>query len=288
MNMNTTLRRGSDDTLNMTPARVDTADRHGPARPPYQVELMGLPLDGFTLDQAVDHLISESAAGRGGYVMTPNLDNLYALWRDRELMDRARVAEVRVADGMPLVWASRVKGRPLPGRVAGSDLILSLTDAVAAHGRRLYLLGGEPGTAEAAAAQLRRRAPGLEVVGTACPPHGYERSPQELARIHHDLAAARPDFVYVGLPFPKASELILDLRRRLPHTWFLGLGISFSFVCGDIRRAPRWMQRAGLEWLHRLIQEPRRLARRYLVEGGPFAMRLLWTSYIDSRAQRAG
>jgi N-acetylglucosaminyldiphosphoundecaprenol N-acetyl-beta-D-mannosaminyltransferase len=252
----------------------------------HQVELMGLPLHGLTPSGAVAHLIAESAAGRGGYVMTPNLDNMYALTRDPDLMDRALEAELRVADGMPLLWASRIKGRPLPGRVAGSDLILELADAIARSGGSLFLLGGKPGTAGRAGEELRRRAPGLNVVGTYCPPFGFERDPREVDEIRARLVAADPQFVYVGLPFPKASQLIADLRRSLPGTWFLGLGISFSFVCGDISRAPGWMQKLGLEWLHRLIQEPRRLARRYLVEGGPFALRLFWNSYLDGRAER--
>src|ERR1700740_1630767 len=121
-----------------------------------QVELMGLPLHGVTPAGAVAHLIDESAAGRGGYVMTPNLDNLHALTRDPDLMDRALGAELRVADGMPLLWASRIKGRPLPGRVAGSDLIVSLAEAIARTGSSLFLLGGGPSTAERAADVLRR------------------------------------------------------------------------------------------------------------------------------------
>lgn len=265
---------------------TETISSPGPA-PAHQVELMGLPLDGYTADGAVQHLMAQSSAGRGGYVMTPNLDNLYALKRDPELMDRALAAELRVADGMPLLWASRIKGSPLPGRVAGSDLIFSLADAMAKTGSRLFLLGGEPGTAERAADVLARRSPGLQIAGTHCPPFGYEDRPAEMARIREVLVSSAPDFVYVGLPFPKASRLIAELRSSLPETWFLGLGISFSFVCGDIQRAPAWMQRLGLEWLHRLCQEPRRLARRYLIEGGPFALRLFWVSFLESRADRS-
>ena len=218
--------------------------------------------------------------------MTPNLDNLFAVSRDRELRDRALAAEIRVADGMPLVWASRIKGDPLPGRVAGSDLILELADEIAATGKRLFLLGGEPGTAERAADTLRERSPGLQIAGTYCPPHGFEHDGDEMARIQTTLVAARPDFVYLGLPFPKASTLAAVLRQSLPRAWCLGLGISFSFVCGEVDRAPKWMQKGGLEWLHRLRQEPRRLARRYLVEGGPFALRVFWTSYLERRATR--
>jgi N-acetylglucosaminyldiphosphoundecaprenol N-acetyl-beta-D-mannosaminyltransferase len=247
---------------------------------------MGLPLHCFTATSVVEHLIGESLAGVGGYVVTPNLDNLQALSRDNELRRKALAAEVRIADGMPLLWASRIKGTPLPGRVAGSDLIFSLAEAMRAGRRTLFLLGGEPGTADRAAAVLRERSQGLQVVGTYCPPQGYERSDEEMAEIRRHVVAARPDFVYVGLPFPKASGLIADLRQSLPATWFLGLGISFSFVCGDIDRAPGWMQKTGLEWVHRLIQEPRRLARRYLIDGLPFALRLFWSSFKERYAHR--
>jgi N-acetylglucosaminyldiphosphoundecaprenol N-acetyl-beta-D-mannosaminyltransferase len=258
-------------------------DTRGDERP-RQIEVMGLPLHTFTMEGVVQHLIDESSAGKGGYVVTPNLDNMFALTHDRDLRERAMAAEVRVADGMPLVWASRIKGEPLPGRVPGSDLILALADRIATAHQRLFLLGGEPGTADRAALTLRERTPGLEIAGTHCPPHGYERSAQEMERIQHALVDAEPDFVYLGLPFPKASALAASLRPALPRTWFLGLGISFSFVCGEVDRAPVWMQKGGLEWLHRLRQEPRRLARRYLVEGGPFALRLFWTSWQERRA----
>ncbi len=245
---------------------------------------MGLPIDSFTMTSVIEHLMTQSSAGRGGYVITPNLDNMFALSRNDELKERALAAEVRVADGMPLLWASRIKGDPLPARVAGSDLIFELAHELAAAGKRLFLLGGEAGTADRAADALRKRSPALKIAGTYCPPHGFERSEEQLSRLRRHAIAARPDFVYVGLPFPKASELIADLRAHLPHTWFLGLGVSFSFVCGDIHRAPVWMQRSGLEWVHRLIQEPRRLARRYLLEGGPFALRLFWVAYLERRA----
>jgi N-acetylglucosaminyldiphosphoundecaprenol N-acetyl-beta-D-mannosaminyltransferase len=176
-----------------------------------------------------------------------------------------------MADGMPLVWASRLQDTPLPERVAGSDLIWSLTHGAARLGASLYLVGGNPGTAEEAARTLTLAAPELAIAGTHCPPFGFEHDQEALARVEDEVAAARPALVYVGLPLDKQVALIPRLRERLPSTWFLGLGISFSFVSGDVSRAPRWMRAAGLEWTHRLAQEPSRLARRYLVEGVPFA-----------------
>ncbi|MFW6061966.1 MAG: WecB/TagA/CpsF family glycosyltransferase [Planctomycetota bacterium] len=233
----------------------------------------------------VNLIVDALADGRGGWVVTPNLDHLRRLRLDGQFRDVCRQASLLVADGVPLVWASRMQGTPLPERVAGSNLIFSLTEAAAVEGRSIFLLGGNPGTAEAAADEFRRRYPRIHVAGTYCPPVGFESDAEEMARIRTVLADARPDIVYVALGSPKQERLILQLRELLPQTWWLGVGVSFSFVCGDVRRAPRWMQRVGLEWLHRLCQEPRRLARRYLVHGIPFAAHL-FASALYCRVRR--
>ena len=251
---------------------------------PSQITLMGLPIDGFTLRGLVAHLVAQSQQRPGGYLMTPNLDNMRTLSHDPAVLARAMAADIRVADGMPLVWASRLQRTPLPERVAGSDVIWELAGELARTGKSLFLLGGEPGTAERAAAALTARIPGLIVAGTYCPPVGYQDDPTEMARIGAALRGALPDFVYIGLPFLKASALALQMRDVMPATWFVGLGISFSFVSGDVRRAPVWMQRTGLEWTHRLAQEPRRLARRYLLEGLPFAARMLASALMQRRS----
>jgi N-acetylglucosaminyldiphosphoundecaprenol N-acetyl-beta-D-mannosaminyltransferase len=244
---------------------------------------MGLPLDAYTQSTLIERLAADSGNRRGGYVMTPNLDHLRSVTRSDHLMALALQADIRVADGMPLLWASRIQGTPLPARVTGSDLVFSLSQALAAAGHSVYLLGGNPGTADAAAEILEQQADGLRVAGTYCPPYGFEHDAAELAKIGAALGAAQPDFVFVGLPFGKASELVATVRGSLPATWFLGLGVTFSFVCGEVKRAPLWMQRLGLEWLYRLIQEPRRLSRRYVFEGLPFAVRLLWASFLKRR-----
>jgi N-acetylglucosaminyldiphosphoundecaprenol N-acetyl-beta-D-mannosaminyltransferase len=176
---------------------------------------------------------------------------------------------------MPLLWASRLQGTPLPERVAGSELIYTLTAAAAEAGRSVFLLGGNPGAAERAGEELRRRNPTLKLAGTRCPPFGFEKDSASVDEITGALEAARPDVVFVCLGFPKQERLIERIRARLPTAWFLGVGISLSFVCGDIRRAPRWMQRIGLEWVHRLAQEPTRLFRRYVLHDIPFAFRLI-------------
>jgi N-acetylglucosaminyldiphosphoundecaprenol N-acetyl-beta-D-mannosaminyltransferase len=206
--------------------------------------------------------------------------------------EAVKAADLRLVDGMPLVWASRLQGTPLPGRVAGSDLVYSLSRAMAEHGRSVYLLGGEPGTASAAAGELQRQYPELIVAGTDCPAHGFESDDQQMHLLKERLVSAKPDMVFVALGSPKQEFLIQKLMPLLPSTWWIGIGISFSFVCGHVRRAPTWMQRIGLEWIHRLCQEPRRLAKRYLLHGLPFFLRLIasssWRRLFRDRAACPG
>lgn len=256
--------------------------------PPPSISLLGVRINRVTLAQAADHIVASIAAGQGGWVLTPNLDILRRIVRDRDFAGLIEPTTLRLADGMPLVWASRLRRTPLPERVAGSDLIWALCERAAKANQSVFLLGGNPGAADAAAAILTARSPGLKVAGTACPPPGFERDNGAVESIGERLQAERPDIVLVALGSPKQERLISVLRHRLPGAWFLGVGITFSFVSGEVRRAPRWMRRVGLEWIHRLAQEPRRLAKRYLVHGIPFALRLLAISTLEGagRAQR--
>ena len=239
------------------------------------VDLRGVRVHAVSEADAIRHILSEADAGRGGMVVTPNLDHLHRCLHDVAFAAMVSEAELVLADGMPLVWAARLQGTPLPQRVAGSNLITSLSQAAAEAGRSVFLLGGSPGTAEGAARVLTARFPSLRVAGTLCPPVGFENDPAKMAEIIETLATARPDIVFVALGSPKQERLIVKLRPLLPQAWWLGVGISFSFLCGEVRRAPLWMQKTGLEWLHRLVQEPRRLFRRYVVVGIPFAFGLL-------------
>jgi len=231
-------------------------------------------IDSVRERQAVQVVMDALEAGRGGWVITPHLDILRQYVASPQLRPLFDESDLVVADGMPLVWASRVQGTPLPERVAGSSMIWSLSAAAAERGGSIYLLGGEPGAAEESARKLRDANPGLRLAGVNCPPHGFERDAAARERVAVALRNARPDIVYVALGFPKQEMLIRSLRGEMPSVWFLGVGISLSFVAGRVRRAPTWMRKAGLEWLHRLIQEPRRLSRRYLIDGLPFAVRL--------------
>jgi N-acetylglucosaminyldiphosphoundecaprenol N-acetyl-beta-D-mannosaminyltransferase len=239
-----------------------------------RVRLLGLEIDNVTEAEAIGSILSALDEGRGGSVATPNLDHLRQVSHRPELAELVRGADLVVADGMPLVWASRVQGAALAERVAGSDLVWSLTAEAALRDRSVFLLGGAPGACEAAATKLHAMYPGARLAGHLCPPFGFERNAGEIERIRAALAEARPDIVYVALGFPKQERLISWLRVEFPAIWFLGVGFSLSFLADQRARAPVWMGRLGIEWLHRLAKDPRRLARRYLVHDLPFALRL--------------
>jgi N-acetylglucosaminyldiphosphoundecaprenol N-acetyl-beta-D-mannosaminyltransferase len=251
------------------------------------VVLSGVRFDALTESEVVDTVLAALAAGRGGRIVTPNVDILRRVQRDAEAREHVESASLVMADGAPLIWAARAAGHPLPARVPGSDLIWSISGALAEKGYSVYLLGGEPGTSEVAAAALTDRYPGITIAGHSSPPFGFDTRGDEYDAVCAEVIAARPDVVYVGLGFPKQERVIARLRTALPQTWFMGCGAAIGFVAGVYSRAPRWMQRTGLEWLHRLSLEPGRLMRRYLVEDAPFAARLLTASAL-SRLRKEG
>lgn len=259
--------------------RDDSSRRAAPgARTLPGVRFAGIDCDPLSEAEVIERVITASQAGQGGWISTPNIDICRQAQRDpgaRALLARA---SLRVPDGMPLIWAARLSGQRLPERVSGSSLIFSLTAAAAAGGRSVYLLGGEPGVPESAADALSRRYAGLKIAGTSAPPPGFDRDPVRVAGVRDQLVTAAPDIVYVGLGFPKQERLIAELAPELPRTWFVACGAAIPFAAGALPRAPSWMRRSGLEWLFRLISEPRRLARRYLIDDAPYAARLLAAS----------
>jgi N-acetylglucosaminyldiphosphoundecaprenol N-acetyl-beta-D-mannosaminyltransferase len=248
-----------------------------------RVRVAGFDFSSLTEEQVIAYIIRESLAGHGGWVATPNVDICQKSSADPVMRRLLRGATLLVPDGMPLIWAARLAGSPLPERVSGSSLIGTLSCAAAAAGLSIYLLGGSSGVPEKAALALIRRYPGLQVAGADAPRLGFEKSSAEVSAIRNRIRAAHPDIVFVGLGFPKQERLITQLAADFPRTWFVGCGAAIPFAAGTLSRAPAWMQERGLEWLYRLFKEPRRLFRRYLVDDVPYALMLL----ADSLAQRA-
>ncbi|GAA2880495.1 UDP-N-acetyl-D-mannosaminuronic acid transferase [Actinoplanes cyaneus] len=320
-----------------------------------RVHLDGTGIDRITEDEVVAVVRDALSWGRGGRIITPNVDILRRASADPAARRHLDDADLIVADGMPLIWASRLRGAPLPERVAGSSLIWSLSEGLGRDGRSIFIVGGTPAPrilgpglrdlleapleslslsgsssgslsespsaeqpasiraspaggrglarhrppaaiaarpcgAVRAAARLAAASPGLRIAGAISPPFGFEEDERMYADVCARVIDAEPGLVFVGLGFPKQESVIERLRRDLPSTWFVGCGAAVNFVAGDVHRAPRWMQRTGLEWAHRLGTEPRRLAGRYLRHDAPYALRLLaWAPRARSRpAQPAG
>ncbi len=237
-------------------------------------DLLGMPLARVDSRGLLDHMFARLAAGEGGWLVTANLDFLRRNTHDPAARALYEGADLRVADGMPLVWAARLQGVRLPERIAGSSLVLPIAERAAREGRSIYLLGGEPAANAMAATVLRARCPGLNICGASSPMVASPPTAEQAQALREELTRARPDLVLVGMGSPKQEHIIHALRPDFPRAWMIGVGITFSFLAGTVSRAPAWIQRAGLEWCWRLAQEPRRLARRYLLEDIPFSFEL--------------
>jgi N-acetylglucosaminyldiphosphoundecaprenol N-acetyl-beta-D-mannosaminyltransferase len=227
------------------------------------VWVWGLPLTPDTFEQALDRIDRLVAAGRPSFFITANLNYAMLTDADDRLKRLNEQAAFLLADGMPLVWWSRLGPRPLPERVAGSDLIYGMCQRAAAKGHRVYLLGAAPGVAQEAADNLVKRFPGLQIVGVECPPFRPLSTDEEREQIEL-IRAARADILFVAFGQPKGELWIAERLERLGAPVSVQVGASLDFVAGRVRRSPNWMRKTGLEWFYRLAQEPRRLARRYL------------------------
>jgi N-acetylglucosaminyldiphosphoundecaprenol N-acetyl-beta-D-mannosaminyltransferase len=245
------------------------ARRSGADVSPARVRIGQLEIDAVTFAQALDRIAELVDRRDGGAVFTPNVDHVVKAEHQADFRRAYSRADLCLADGMPLVWASRLLGSPLPEKVSGSDLVLPLVRLASERRWRIYLLGGAPGVAEKAGEKLARQL-GARIVGTDSPlvgPDGtVDRSEQTLER----LLAASPDLVLVAFGAPKQELWIDRFADRIGPAVAIGVGGSLDFVAGVVRRSPAWMSRTGLEWLFRLLQEPRRMWRRYLVEDPVF------------------
>jgi N-acetylglucosaminyldiphosphoundecaprenol N-acetyl-beta-D-mannosaminyltransferase len=245
-----------------------------------------MPLVRTTRTALVERVVSDSEHGRGGWIITANVDYLQRFVTVPASAALYKKADCIVADGVPLLWACKLLGTPLPDRIAGSDLVWLVAEHASRRHRSLYLLGGNSGAGEAAARILRARCPGLRIAGLSSPRISNPPTAAELEALRGELARCAPDIVYVALGAPKEELLIAALHEQFPRTWWIGVGISLSFVAGEVTRAPRWMQSIGLEWLHRLMQEPRRLGSRYLGRNLPFTLGLLARSALAGLRRR--
>jgi N-acetylglucosaminyldiphosphoundecaprenol N-acetyl-beta-D-mannosaminyltransferase len=241
-----------------------------------RVRIAEFAFDALSTDEVAARMLASLSKGVGGRVITPNVDILRRATKDPVAGRLLAEADLVVADGMPLVWAARLAGTPLPERVAGSSLVHLLIAGAARAGIPVVLIGAGPGVAERAAAAQKQIHPGLSI-DWQFPPFGFDQDSDEMERISELVGHHDPCLALCGVGFPRQDELGAWLYRRHPGSWFVGCGASISFLAGEVQRAPDLLQNLGLEWVHRLALEPRRLGRRYAADI-PFALRLLASS----------
>jgi N-acetylglucosaminyldiphosphoundecaprenol N-acetyl-beta-D-mannosaminyltransferase len=231
-----------------------------------RADVLGCPVDRLTADETLAAI--EEVVETGGFAqhVCVNAAKLVALRRDRRLREIVEGCELVSADGMAIVWASRLLGDPLPERVNGTDLMLRLLDVAERRGWSVYVLGAKPDVLERALARIRAAHPGLRIAGAR---DGYFAD-EESAAVAEAVREAAPDLRFVAMSSPGKEVWLAGHGRGLGVPLVMGVGGSIDIVAGVTRRAPRWMQAAGLEWLFRLAQEPRRLGRRYLVTNAQF------------------
>ena len=233
-----------------------------------RVRVGSLPIDRVDTQSALDEVERLVDEKRGGTVFTPNVDHVVMAEHHDAFRAAYRDASLSLVDGMPVLWASRILGRPLPEKVSGSDLVPRLVDRAAEKGWRVYLLGGAEGSAAIAARKLESS--GVRVVGFSSPRVAESALPETHAALAAEIAATEPDLVLVGLGAPKQELFATAVRDRVRPAVLLGVGASIDFLAGAVPRAPAWVSQSGLEWLYRLGREPRRLWRRYLLRDPQF------------------
>lgn len=235
--------------------------------------VLGVGISVIDQKRAREILFDAVRSGRRGYVAVTGVHGVSEAQRDPELMRILNRALLCTPDGMPMVWMGRLQGHGSIARVYGPDLMLNICEHSVAAGVTHFLYGGAPGVADQLAHTLGARFPGLKIVGTYSPPF-RPLQPDELRELQREVARAQPDFFWVGLSTPKQERFMAEYIDSLPEAKILvGVGAAFDLLTGRVRQAPRWVQRAGLEWLFRFTQEPRRLARRYIVNNPLFIAR---------------
>lgn len=248
---------------------VDSLDA---ARP--RVELGGVHIDQIDLVAAVERIEQFARSGQPHQVVTVNLDFLSISEHNPDFRATLNAADLAVADGMPLVWLSRLRGQPVPERVAGVELVTESCRLAAELDRGIFLLGAGPGVADAAGRRLQSIYPNLKVAGSYSPPLG-PLTRRENQRIVDMIRLSGADFLFVALGAPRQDLWIRENQAQLQMPVAMGVGCVLDLLAGTVSRAPLWMQRSGLEWAYRLTHEPQRLWRRYLVNDLPMLARLV-------------
>lgn len=231
-----------------------------------RIKFLNTYIDNVTFDEAIEIIDRYINDGKYHYVVTPNVDHIVKLDLDNEFRKVYENADLILTDGKPLIWISKLLKTPIREKISGSDLFPRVCELASQKGYSVFLLGAAPGVAEIAAENLKHKFNNLNIVGVYSPSYGFENKVDEIKKIVKVVNERKPDILAVGLGAPKQEKFIYNYKNELKVPVSLAIGASIDFEAGNIKRAPKWMQNAGLEWFYRFIKEPKRLFKRYFID----------------------
>ena len=231
-----------------------------------RVHILDIPITNIEKERLREHIFRAIKTREKASLVFVNVDVVIKAEEDEELTQMIRDAEYVLADGMPLIWISRLYGRPLKEKISGSDFIPYLCEKAVSEDVRFFLLGGLGDTTQKAKKALEENYPGIRVAGVYAPPIGFEKDQREVEYINCLIRQAEPDILVVCLGCPKQEKFIYANREKYDVPVSVCAGATIDFLAGNVKRCPKWVSRCGLEWFYRFLREPKRLFRRYFVD----------------------
>lgn len=228
-----------------------------------RMKFLNTHVDNVTMDEAIqeiDRLIKEN---NHSYVVTPNMDHIVLMEKDELFKEIYDNADLILTDGKPLLWIAKRQGTPIKEKVSGSDLFPKMCELAAEKGYSIYILGAAEGVAEKAAVRLKQEYKNLHIVGTYSPRIGFEKDDAEVNSIIDSINKSSADVLAVALGSPKGEKFIYQIKNSINASLSISIGATIDFIAGNVKRAPKWMSNAGLEWLFRITQDPGRMIKRY-------------------------
>ena len=228
--------------------------------------LLNTCINNLTMPETIDKIEKMISSKNKSYVVAVNVDVIMKIENDPYLKEIVDNADMVLVDGKPLVWISKMYGRPLKAKISGSDLVPLLCDVAAQKGYSIFIIGGKDGIAEQAQKRLESKLANIKIVGTYAPPMGFEKDEEELNKINSMISKAKPDLLIACFGCPKQEKWIYENINKYDAKVSICAGATVDFLAGNVKRAPRWMSEHGLEWFYRFLQEPKRMFKRYFVD----------------------
>ncbi len=234
--------------------------------PLNRMKFMNSYVDNVTEAEAIKHIEKCIETRRIGHVVTPNVDQIVRMEKDTYFRKIVNSAELLLVDGTPLLWVAKFYGTPIKEKICGSDLVPDLCKVAAKKGYRVFFLGAAEGVAARAADNLKKKYSGLIIAGTYSPPFGFEKDQKELDHINQILLDSKADLLFVGMGVPKQDIFIYENMKKYQIPMSFSIGAAIDFEAGVQKRAPQWINKIGMEWLYRLLSDPKRMYKRYIVD----------------------